>query len=190
VTIPLDEGENDMWKKVGRMFRLCIFLLCLVGCTPQPGDSDRKLSWTSSSINELEHISQRRESAEYFSSSHLLAMIGEPELKVKASELLTLLLNDANHAEACEGEMEQLFLSYRVALERRSEEVGLEDEAWRGSAHFNNLDVWLYQYRDPPEVIIGGVFPRGHGVFATTCFLVDKNKVIASGVLSRSFAQN
>jgi hypothetical protein len=83
--------------------------------------------------------------------------------------------------------MAALYMQYRDALRVRSQQLEAEGEDWRDSKSFNELEGWLYNYKNPPEIIVCGIPPRGHGVFGTTCFLVDNTTVVAQCPIPRTF---
>jgi hypothetical protein len=116
-------------------------------------------------------------------------MVGkEPELKLKVADLPELLDKDSNGDPQYRERIMQhdVYRSYTLALEERGEQPNLD--RWESSERFENLDVWLYNYRKPSEiVVVGWCISTETGIFETGFFLLEGRRVLCQGWLQRTF---
>lgn len=177
---------SNSWVCLGLCF------LMATGCAPKERyafyANSENIIWTGASIDKLARMSRKTGKQLYFSDDQVVAMIGKkPELILKVGNLPELLDKDSNGDPQYRERIMQddVYRSYTLALEERGERPNLD--RWESSERFENLDVWLYNYRKPSETVVGGLISTKTGIFQTEFFLIEGRRVLCQGWLQRTF---
>lgn len=178
--------------KTGTLIVMVLFAV-ICGCEPKDrysfyADSERIL-WANISINKLAQRSMNTGKQWYFTDDQVVAMVGkEPELRLKVADLPQLLDKDSNGDPNYSDSIMRDRVYQRAYL--RAMELQGENShpaKWQDSAHFKNLELWLYNYEKPLEQIVGGIISTRSGVFMTDFFLIEGSRVLGGGSIFRTF---
>lgn len=115
-----------------------------------------------------------------FTSKHVVALIGEPDLKVKV-EWISISLTDKERA--CPGTtdkiMESLYGHYSVNTYKNS-----DAKEWRSARTFLESELWLYNWRQPLLVSYNGIF--GAYSLCSNYFIIQDGTVVDAGEIDVS----
>jgi len=111
----------------------------------------------------------------------LLSLLGEPEIKVGVSSLPALLADEeAREPGIVELNLARLFESYRYALR-----IAHPAAKWTEDDAFQRCQVFIYTYKQPSRVVIGGLIPTRTRYGCSDAFVISDGKVLSYVGLTR-----
>ena len=151
------------------LFTNTFLIMVLLGCTPKNHVSGSKLDGAIEAIQN-NNISQ---------TSELIHLVGEPEIKSRISVLPALLEKKSIRHDLIERLMKEIYDLYTNTTSKT--EINSIDN-WRDSNEFNNIDIWIYNFSHPSEIVIGGIIEKRTGHYLTWYFLIENNNVFTGGI--------
>ena len=134
---------------------------------------------------QIDNLSRNNE--KYLTTEELIVKIGEPEIKIKVYKLPEFLTQELSDPEEVCDQMQRIYRNFAADLAFRSMSVQVDGNAWHKSERFNNLNIWLYNYKTPMRVRtqVSMFIPITYytGIVGTDYFLIEKQNIISCSTL-------
>lgn len=116
------------------------------------------------------------------------ALMPDPEMSLSIAALPEFLQTQPGYDKAWIAEsMETIHRGFTWSHEQlghRSQDVPI-DTHWQTDESFLGCTIWLYCWRRPDEIVIGGVIPCKTGIVASAYFLLQDKVIVDYGCLRR-----
>jgi hypothetical protein len=177
-----------MQREHSWVLTIAAVMVAVTGCVPnQQGRLQKaKIGWVAAATKKLVASGKAPLTAD-----QVKELLMPPEVALQMLDLPEFLRKEAGYdSETAEEQMDRTYERYlrsHLLTHGNGKQRVAEHGEWKKDVRFSkNCRVWIYAWKDPEEIVLGGMIPEKTGVVVSVYFLVEDERIIDSGPLMRS----